>query len=126
MSLPNYGMLQVFTIILNQNVFQNPELFGTQVSLSPEQSTLALASDHPQIWQTHLWKATSISEHNFLKIANSWPESWYQGQSTWHQVDPNDIYLGSSWSHFSGQVTNFIHWHFRGKLPILAGIEGGP
>jgi hypothetical protein len=23
-----------------QNVFQNPELFGTQVSLSPEQSTL--------------------------------------------------------------------------------------
>jgi hypothetical protein len=33
----------------------------------------------------------------------SWPESWYQGQSPWHQVDPNDIYLGSSWSHFSGQ-----------------------
>jgi hypothetical protein len=32
-----------------------------------------------------------------------WPESWYQGQSTWHQVDPYDIYLGSSWSHFSGQ-----------------------
>jgi hypothetical protein len=36
-------MLQVFTIILYQNVFQNPELFGTQVSLSPEQSTLALS-----------------------------------------------------------------------------------
>jgi hypothetical protein len=35
-------MLQVFTIILNQNVFQNPELFETQVSLSPEQSTLVL------------------------------------------------------------------------------------
>jgi hypothetical protein len=33
-------MLQVFTNILYQNVFQNPELFGTQVSLSPEQSTL--------------------------------------------------------------------------------------
>jgi hypothetical protein len=33
-------MLQVFTIILYQNVSQNPELFGTQVSLSPEQSTL--------------------------------------------------------------------------------------
>jgi hypothetical protein len=46
MSLPDYVptpphvMLQVFTIILYQNVFQNPELFGTQVSLSPEQSTL--------------------------------------------------------------------------------------
>jgi hypothetical protein len=37
MSLPN---MEVFTIILYQNMFQNPELFGTQVSLSPEQSTL--------------------------------------------------------------------------------------
>jgi hypothetical protein len=36
-------MLQVFTIILYQNVFQNPEIFGTQVSLSPEQSTLNTA-----------------------------------------------------------------------------------
>jgi hypothetical protein len=35
-----HGMLQVFTIILYQNVFQNPEHFRTQVSLSPEQSTL--------------------------------------------------------------------------------------
>jgi hypothetical protein len=33
-------MLQVFTIILYQNVSQNPEIFGTRVSLSPEQSTL--------------------------------------------------------------------------------------
>jgi hypothetical protein len=32
-------MLQVLTIILYQNVFLNPEL---KVSLSPEQSTLAL------------------------------------------------------------------------------------
>jgi hypothetical protein len=32
--------LQVFIIILYENVFQNPELFRTQVSLSPEQSTL--------------------------------------------------------------------------------------
>jgi hypothetical protein len=39
-----------------------------------------------------------------FSISSTWPESWYQGQSTWHQVDPNDIYLGSSWSHFSGQA----------------------
>jgi hypothetical protein len=36
-----HGALQVFIIILYDNVFQNPELFRTQVSLSPEQSTLA-------------------------------------------------------------------------------------
>jgi hypothetical protein len=47
MSLPNYmygvphGILQVFILILYENLFQNPELFPTQVSLSPEQSTLA-------------------------------------------------------------------------------------
>jgi hypothetical protein len=35
--------LQVFIIIIYENVFQNPELFRTQVSLSPEQSTLATA-----------------------------------------------------------------------------------
>jgi hypothetical protein len=35
-----HGTLQVFIIILYDNVFQNPELFRTQVSLSPEQSTL--------------------------------------------------------------------------------------
>jgi hypothetical protein len=34
------GILQVFIIILGGNVFQNPELFPTQVSLSPEKSTL--------------------------------------------------------------------------------------
>jgi hypothetical protein len=34
------GSLQVFIIILYENMFQNPELFPTQVSLSPEQSTL--------------------------------------------------------------------------------------
>jgi hypothetical protein len=33
-------ILQVCIIILYENVFQNPELFGTQVSLSPKQSTL--------------------------------------------------------------------------------------
>jgi hypothetical protein len=32
-------------IILYENVCQNPELFHTQVSLSPEQSTLAPASE---------------------------------------------------------------------------------
>jgi hypothetical protein len=37
--VPNV-ILQVFIIILYQNVFQNPELFPTQVSLSPKQSTL--------------------------------------------------------------------------------------
>jgi hypothetical protein len=35
-------MIRAFIIILYENVFQNPELFGTQVSLSPEQSTLVL------------------------------------------------------------------------------------
>jgi hypothetical protein len=47
MSLPNYdkelfheAMEQFFIIIVYENVFQNPELFRTQVSLSPEQSTL--------------------------------------------------------------------------------------
>jgi hypothetical protein len=34
------GSLQVFIIILYENVFQNAELFPTQDSLSPEQSTL--------------------------------------------------------------------------------------
>ena len=38
-------ILQVFIIILYENVFQNPELFGTQVSLSPEQSTLIGAQE---------------------------------------------------------------------------------
>jgi hypothetical protein len=36
-------ILQVFILlILYENVFQNPELFPTQVSLSPKQSTLHL------------------------------------------------------------------------------------
>jgi hypothetical protein len=35
------GILQVFILIFYENVFQNPELFPTQVILSPEQSTLA-------------------------------------------------------------------------------------
>jgi hypothetical protein len=38
-----HGILQVFIIILSENVFQNPEVFPTQVSLSPKQSTLAAA-----------------------------------------------------------------------------------
>jgi hypothetical protein len=33
-------IFQVFVIMLYENVFQNPELFPTQVSLSPEKSTL--------------------------------------------------------------------------------------
>jgi hypothetical protein len=37
-----HGTLQVFIIILYENVFQNPELFRTQVNLSPVQSTLTL------------------------------------------------------------------------------------
>jgi hypothetical protein len=37
-----HGILRVFlNTILYENVFQNPELFPTQVSLSPKQSTLA-------------------------------------------------------------------------------------
>jgi hypothetical protein len=35
------GILQVFIIIIYENVFQNPEIFPTQASHSPEQSTLA-------------------------------------------------------------------------------------
>jgi hypothetical protein len=35
-----HGSLQVFIIILYENVFQSPLIFPTQVSLSPEQSTL--------------------------------------------------------------------------------------
>jgi hypothetical protein len=35
-----HGILQVFIIILYEYVFQNPELFHTQVSLSQKQSTL--------------------------------------------------------------------------------------
>jgi hypothetical protein len=38
-----HGILQVFIILLYENVFQNPELFPTQVSLSPKQSTLVIA-----------------------------------------------------------------------------------
>jgi hypothetical protein len=34
------GILHVFILIFYENVFQNPEFFPTQVSLSPEQSTL--------------------------------------------------------------------------------------
>jgi hypothetical protein len=36
-------MLQVFIIILYENVFQNPVILNTQLSLSPEQSTLLRA-----------------------------------------------------------------------------------
>jgi hypothetical protein len=36
----HHGILQVFIIILYEYVFQNPELFRTQVSLSHKQSTL--------------------------------------------------------------------------------------
>jgi hypothetical protein len=35
-----HGILQVFIIKLYENVFQNPEIFPTHVSLSPKQSTL--------------------------------------------------------------------------------------
>jgi hypothetical protein len=35
-----HGILQVFIIILYENVFPNPAILPTQVSLSPKQSTL--------------------------------------------------------------------------------------
>jgi hypothetical protein len=38
-----HAILQVFIIILYKNVFQNPELLRTQVSLSPEQSTTGIS-----------------------------------------------------------------------------------
>jgi hypothetical protein len=51
-----HGTLQVFIIILYENVFQNPELFGTQVSLSPEQSTLDViqknCSAESELWES--------------------------------------------------------------------------
>jgi hypothetical protein len=37
-----HGILRVFNTILYKNEFQTPKLFPTQVSLSPEHSTLAL------------------------------------------------------------------------------------
>jgi hypothetical protein len=45
MSLPNYmeclmELYKSLSIIFYENVFQNPELFPTQVSLSSEQYTL--------------------------------------------------------------------------------------
>jgi hypothetical protein len=43
MSLPNYI---VFIIILYENVFQNPEHFPTQVSLSSEHSTCVFCVVH--------------------------------------------------------------------------------
>jgi hypothetical protein len=53
----------------------------------------------------------------YFVTKRSWPESWYQGQSTWHQVDPNDIYLGSSWSHFSGQDA-IRYYPSKSKIPV--------
>jgi hypothetical protein len=55
MSLPNYmgclmEFLQIFIIKLYENVFQNPELFPTQVSLSPEQSTLSCYQIDSKNW----------------------------------------------------------------------------
>jgi hypothetical protein len=38
-----HGILRVFNTILYENVFQNPKLFPTQVSLSLKQSTLDLS-----------------------------------------------------------------------------------
>jgi hypothetical protein len=37
-----HGTVQVFIIILYENVFQNPELFPTQISISPKQSILGI------------------------------------------------------------------------------------
>jgi hypothetical protein len=53
-------MLQVFTILLYQNVFQNPELFGTQVSLSPEQSTLVKAKETKKCHHRQLMSADAV------------------------------------------------------------------
>jgi hypothetical protein len=40
------GILQVFIVMLYENVFHNPELFPTQVSLSSEHSTLVSMEKH--------------------------------------------------------------------------------
>jgi hypothetical protein len=55
-------MLQVFTIILYQNMFQNLELFGTQVSLSPEQYTLITVCSLDE-----LSKSASLTRKNVTK-----------------------------------------------------------
>jgi hypothetical protein len=37
-----HGLLQVFNTILNENEFQNPQIFQQTISRFPEQSTLIL------------------------------------------------------------------------------------
>jgi hypothetical protein len=37
-----HGILRVFSTILYENEFQNPQIFQQTISLFPEQSTLAL------------------------------------------------------------------------------------
>jgi hypothetical protein len=57
--------LQVFIIILYENVFQNPQLFRTQVSLSPKQSTLVLVVFGNYFVSSAFLKVTM--HHNYYK-----------------------------------------------------------
>jgi hypothetical protein len=51
-------IIQVFVIMLYENVFQNPELFPTQDSLSPEKSTLVITvfvTRGRHFWARNVW-----------------------------------------------------------------------
>jgi hypothetical protein len=39
-SWPNYGILRVYINLLDENVFQNPQIYRKTLRLSPELSTL--------------------------------------------------------------------------------------
>jgi hypothetical protein len=93
-----------------QWVYKFPNWWQNNDKISRQKSHLVVKNSHyclvslmwmkigsNELRRCHAWSVLKM-------IFTSWPESWYQGQSPWHQVDPNDIYLGSSWSHFSGQV----------------------
>jgi hypothetical protein len=69
------GVHQVFIIILYENVFQNPELFWTQVTLSP--------IENPQTFQNCLPRDTTCKvcierSKDFMMFPNffSWPYFW--------------------------------------------------
>jgi hypothetical protein len=49
-----HGILGVFTTILYENEFQNPQIFQQTISLFPEHSTLELyrfKNNHPKVEQ---------------------------------------------------------------------------
>jgi hypothetical protein len=67
-------ILQVFIIMLYENVFQNPELFPTQVSLSPEHSTLALVAVQ------QMEKTTMEIRNRYFSVAVN---PWFMSDILW-------------------------------------------